>query len=51
MPINRGFDSIGAFYRWGIYGHRYYYIPNNRYSRNLAKEKALRQGRAILANR
>lgn len=43
----RGKDKDGTFYRWGEHGKKYYYIPNNVRSRDIAKEKAKRQGRAI----
>ena len=47
MPIQRGNDSHGSFYRWGTTGHKYYYKTNNSRSRENAKEKARRQGIAV----
>lgn len=51
MPVQRGRDSQGSFYRWGNSGKKYYYIPGSKRSRELAKQKALKQGRAIHARR
>lgn len=51
MPVHRGRDSSGSFYRWGQRGKKYYYTTNSQNSRDNAKEKALRQGRATKANR
>ncbi len=51
MPVINGRDSSGSYYKWGENGKKYYYISNNSQSRNLAKEKALKQGRAIHASR
>lgn len=48
MPVNNGKDSKGPFYRWGETGHKYYYIPKDKISREMAKNKAALQGRAIL---
>lgn len=50
MPVERGRDKDGTFYRWGKSGKKYYYTPNNKQSREQAKTKALRQGRAIKAS-
>ena len=47
MPIQRSKDTKGPFYRWGTTGHRYYYISNNKTSRDKAYEKARKQGIAI----
>lgn len=49
MPVQRNKDSIGCFYRWGNHGKKYYYIPNNKKSRMIAKNKASKQGKAIKA--
>ena len=40
-------DKLGNFARWGKEGKKYRYIPNNKISRETAKLKALKQGRAI----
>jgi hypothetical protein len=47
MPLIIGKDPNGVFYKWGESGHKYYYISGNKESRNIAKNLALRQGRAI----
>ena len=49
MPVMRGKDSKGPFYRWGESKttHRYHYKSGNRISRLLAHAKAAKQGRAI----
>jgi len=47
MPVQRGKDSLGSFYRWGVSGKKYYYTPNSIPSKNIAREKAGRQGVAI----
>jgi len=51
MPLIKMIDSIGPFYKWGQSGKKYYYIPRNAQSRNKAKQKALKQGRAINASK
>jgi hypothetical protein len=50
MPVHRRVDKKGPYYQWGNHGKKYYYIPNNTRMRNIAKNKALQQGRAIKAN-
>jgi len=50
MPVHRGKDSKGPFYQWGMHGAHYHYQPNDKRSRERAKKKAARQGRAIKAN-
>lgn len=51
MPVMLGKDKSGSFARWGVKGKKYYYIPNNKVSRESAKLKALKQGRAIWVSR
>lgn len=46
MPIKRGIDSNGPYYSYGDL-HRYYYKLNDPISREIAKEKARKQGAAI----
>lgn len=46
MPIHQGTDSYGSFYQFGNQ-KKYYYIPNNLISMNIARKKAAAQGRAI----
>lgn len=50
MPARRGRDRKGSFYRWGNSGKKYYYSPGSKISRERAKEKAEKQGRAIKAD-
>jgi hypothetical protein len=47
MPVERGKDKDGPFYRWGKHGARYHYKSGNKKSRELAHDKAAKQGRAI----
>ncbi len=47
MPLERREDTKGCFFRWGRHGHKYYYNPQSTRSKNLAKEKAMKQARAI----
>lgn len=51
MPVKRGTDSRGSFYRWGEMGKKYYYVSGSARSRNLARSKARKQGIAIQINR
>lgn len=50
MPVNRGKDKDGPYYRWGEHGKKYHYISGNKRSRSIAREKALKQGKAIKAS-
>lgn len=43
MPIIHGKN----YYQFGLTGKRYYYEIGNKLSRDIAKQKALKQGRAI----
>ena len=45
MPINRGTDSDGKFYRYGDSGKKYHYTTE--IGRKRAKGKAEEQGRAV----
>ena len=51
MPLSRGRDTKGAYYRWGRTGAKYHYTAGNKISRDRARAKAMRQARAIQANR
>lgn len=51
MPVQRGKDSDGAFFRWGASGKKYHYTEDDAESLTRAKAKAARQGRAINASR
>jgi hypothetical protein len=50
MPVQRGKDSDGAYYQWGDSGKKYHYEAGNDSSRERAKDKAEKQGRAARAN-
>ncbi len=50
MPVHRGKDRKGAYYQWGDSGKRYYYETGDQQSREAAKDKAKRQGRAARAS-
>lgn len=47
MPVERGKDSIGYFYRYGKSGSKYHYNPGCKAMREDAKRLAHLQGRAI----
>jgi len=47
MPVYRGSNTKGAFYKWGTRGKRYTYTPGNAKQRYEAKKKANKQGIAI----
>lgn len=51
MPVARGTDSKGAYYKWGAGGKKYHYTTKNAASRNRAKNEALKQGRAVQASK
>jgi hypothetical protein len=50
MPIRRGKDSEGSYFVWGSHGKRYYYIPGDKISTELAYKKAQRQATAAYAH-
>lgn len=47
MPIKAKKDKKGNFFQFGKTGKKYYYRMNDIRSRELAYDKALRQGQAI----
>jgi hypothetical protein len=51
MPVMRGQDSKGPYYRWGAGGKKYHYTAGDEDSRERALEKAKAQGRAIEAGK
>ena len=51
MPVRRGKDKDGAYYRWGESGKKYRYETGNERSRQAAKKKAEKQGQAVKASR
>jgi hypothetical protein len=50
MPIKRGTDSKGPFFRYGLSGKKYYYTPGDKESRDKARNKAGKQAQAIKAS-
>lgn len=49
MPVTRGKDTHGSFYRWGS-GKKYYYTVGDAKSRSAARAKATRRQTAAYAN-
>jgi hypothetical protein len=49
MPVKRGSDSQGPFYRWGDAGAKRRYTAGDAVSRAAARAAAERQGRAVRA--
>jgi hypothetical protein len=47
MPVYRGLDVAGSFYKWGTIGKKYYYKSGHKKSRENAKIRARKQGIAI----
>lgn len=50
MPVTRGHDSKGPFYRFGKHGAKYRYTAGNAASRARARAKAVKQGSAVEAS-
>ena len=50
MPVRQGNDANGAYFQWGEHGKKYYYDPKSERSKETARKKAARQGRAIKAS-
>lgn len=50
MPIKRGTDIKGSFYRYGTSGKKYYFKAGDSASRERAKNKAGKQAQAIKAS-
>ena len=50
MPVHRGKDSDGSYYQWGDSGKKYHYEAGDKNSRERAKDKAEKQGRAARAS-
>ena len=49
MPVHRGSDAKGPFYRWGGHGKKYRYTAGDGPGRARAKAAATRQGQAAHA--
>lgn len=47
MPLKQGYEDDMGWYRWGKTGKKYYYTPGDEKSRVRARNKAVKQGRAI----
>lgn len=47
MPLIYATDSKGSYIKWGAAGKKYYYKPGDPKSRAAAREKAIKQARAI----
>ncbi len=50
MPVTRKQDSQGPYYQWGESGKKYHYEAGNKKSREKARDKATKQGRAAHAS-
>jgi hypothetical protein len=50
MPVRRGKDKNGPYYQWGDSGKKYHYEAGVKKSREAAKDKAEKQGRAARAS-
>lgn len=50
MPVKRGQDSQGCYYRWGESGAKYHYKCGDEQAAQRAKKKAEQQGKAIYAS-
>jgi hypothetical protein len=50
MPVRRGKDSKGPYFKWGQSGKKYHYTSGNKASMRRARAKAARQGRAVRAS-
>ena len=52
MPVESGSTTKNGkpvgYYRWGKKGKKYYYTPGNKRSRDAARARAAKQGRANL---
>lgn len=51
MPLKRGVDQYGSYYKYGSTGKKYYYLVHSKHSRKIAYNKAKRQGVAIRINK
>jgi hypothetical protein len=49
MPVERGRDREGPYYRWGKHGAKYRYTAKDPRSRVAARARATRQGQAAHA--
>lgn len=47
MPLHERTDKNGPYFLWGEHNKKYYYKKGSERSRSIAREKAMRQARAI----
>jgi hypothetical protein len=50
VPVQRGKDSEGPYYKWGKSGKKYHYATGEKSSREMARKKAEQQGQAARAS-
>jgi len=50
MPVKIHHPSERWYYQWGEHGKKYFFDPDNPEAKTMAKNKALRQGRAAFAH-
>jgi hypothetical protein len=50
VPVHRGEDGKSAYYQWGDHGRKYRYEAGDKASRERARARAERQGRAARAS-
>ena len=49
MPVKKGSDAKGEYYRWGKKGKKYHFKSGNKSSETRARKKALLQSAAAHA--
>lgn len=50
MPLKKGNDADGPFYRWEPYGKKIHYDPASKVDERRARKTAVAQGRAMTEN-
>ena len=50
MPVHQRKDKSGPYFQWGDHGKKYYYDPKSDRSKENARQRAAKQGRAIKAS-
>jgi len=51
MPVHRGNENGKLYYQYGTHGKKYYYKRGDKISRDLARNLALKQQKAVHAQR
>ena len=51
MPLHNRYDRYGHYYQYGDHGYKYYYNANDKHSKLISRQNAIRQGRAIHASK